>query len=82
MSNFIIISDGLEQFYFRLSFFIGLNRIICWKHAQVVWHDTKALGCAAMKCEKLKGTPWKNALLVVCNYGPAFVETPFLIYIN
>jgi len=43
---------------------------VCGHYTQMVWRDTRAVGCAIQHCEK--GTPFGSGpwTLVVCNYEP------------
>ena len=39
--------------------------------AKVVWANSDSLGCGVTRCANLRDLPsFKNALIVVCNYGP------------
>eukprot|EP00731_Ephydatia_muelleri_P030227 Em0021g750a len=38
----------------------------------VVWANSDSLGCGVTRCANLRDLPsFKNALIVVCNYGPS-----------
>eukprot|EP00731_Ephydatia_muelleri_P014208 Em0007g1518a len=44
---------------------------VCGHYTQVVWATSNSLGCGVKRCAKLTNLPsFKNALMVVCDYGP------------
>ena len=44
---------------------------VCGHYTQVVWANSNSLGCGVMRCQTLQNLPsFKNALMVVCDYGP------------
>ncbi|XP_033626865.1 multiple epidermal growth factor-like domains protein 6 [Asterias rubens] len=48
---------------------------VCGHYTQIVWAHTKKMGCAMHLCPVLRdplieGASFKNAQLLVCNYGP------------
>nr|BAA24011.1 HrTT-1 [Halocynthia roretzi] len=45
---------------------------MCGHYTQVVWADTFKMGCGVTRCSDIdvRGRRWKNAILLVCNYGP------------
>lgn len=50
----------------------ALNYSKVGHYTQIVWRNTKAIGCAVAKCPSVSPTPTslKNNLLTVCMYGP------------
>ena len=38
---------------------------------QVVWDNSRDLGCGATRCSTLVNFPAPDALFLVCNYGPS-----------
>jgi len=38
---------------------------------KVVWAESNNLGCGAYRCASTVGINFRNALYLVCNYGPA-----------
>ncbi|KAH9515650.1 Peptidase inhibitor 16 [Bulinus truncatus] len=42
----------------------------CGHYTQVVWANTKQIGCGYKFCPVLETLNWTNAYLVVCQYGP------------
>lgn len=53
---------------------VSCSRSPCGHYTQVVWAESKFLGCALKFCPKLEipktGKTWYNAYLAVCEYGP------------
>ncbi|KAL5476104.1 hypothetical protein EMCRGX_G026010 [Ephydatia muelleri] len=48
------------------------NSKVCGHYTQVVWANSDSLGCGVTRCANLRDLPsFKNALIVVCNYGPS-----------
>jgi len=46
---------------------------ICGHYTQVVWANTKTVGCGVTLCKDVDvggGDIWESAMIVVCNYGP------------
>ncbi|KAL5476102.1 hypothetical protein EMCRGX_G026008 [Ephydatia muelleri] len=44
---------------------------MCGHYTQVVWAHSDRLGCGVARCASLRNLPsFRNALNVVCNYGP------------
>jgi len=46
---------------------------ICGHYTQVVWANTRAVGCGVTLCKDVDvggGDIWESAMIVVCNYGP------------
>lgn len=44
---------------------------VCGHYTQVVWRDTRQVGCGSAVCGKVGNTNLTNATLMVCNYAPA-----------
>ncbi|ELT94505.1 hypothetical protein CAPTEDRAFT_211128 [Capitella teleta] len=42
----------------------------CANYLQLVWAETKEVGCAYSSCPKVRRTNLTNAFFMVCNYGP------------
>ncbi|NXM28766.1 PI16 inhibitor, partial [Oxyruncus cristatus] len=62
--------NGEEKFYnFTTSTCVPGQ--MCGHYTQVVWSDTKHIGCGAKFCEKIEGIETENMHLLVCNYYPA-----------
>jgi pathogenesis-related protein 1 len=40
---------------------------VCGHYTQIVWADTKEVGCATVKCG---GSQYKHVSIMVCNYNP------------
>ena len=45
-----------------------------WLLFQVVWATSNSIGCGAFRCANLQNAG-ANWLILVCNYGPAYVMT-------
>ncbi len=56
-------------FCFTLHFFFFSvpEEFDCLHFTQIVWHDSRYLGCAQQKCTNKKGRHWTN---FVCRYAP------------
>lgn len=44
---------------------------VCGHYTQIVWASSDNVGCGATRCATVTGFGGRNALLLVCNYGPA-----------
>ncbi|XP_064491906.1 peptidase inhibitor 16 isoform X3 [Pseudopipra pipra] len=62
--------NGEEKFY-NLTTSTCVPGQMCGHYTQVVWSDTKQIGCGAKFCEKIEGIETENMHLLVCNYYPA-----------
>ncbi|NWT02312.1 PI16 inhibitor, partial [Mionectes macconnelli] len=62
--------NGEEKFY-NLTTSTCVPGQMCGHYTQVVWADTKQIGCGAKFCEKIEGIETENMHLLVCNYYPA-----------
>ncbi|NWU80325.1 PI16 inhibitor, partial [Onychorhynchus coronatus] len=61
--------NGEEKFY-NLTTSTCAPGQMCGHYTQVVWSDTKQIGCGAKFCEKIEGIETENMHLLVCNYYP------------
>lgn len=43
---------------------------MCGHYTQLVWADTREVGCGMAVCANVAGSSLKNATLVVCDYAP------------
>ncbi|CAG2206717.1 ANGPT2 [Mytilus edulis] len=43
---------------------------MCGHYTQMVWADTETVGCAMWKCPYIHNLGWRDAYIVVCDYGP------------
>lgn len=43
---------------------------MCGHYTQMVWADTETVGCAMWKCPYIRNLGWRDAYIIVCNYGP------------
>ncbi len=43
---------------------------MCGHYTQIVWRDTKRVGCGIIRCDTLEGLNVNNAWYVVCDYAP------------
>ncbi|XP_029969351.1 GLIPR1-like protein 1 [Salarias fasciatus] len=47
-------------------------RGVCGHYTQVAWASSYKVGCAVQSCPNgVKGVPWKEGVIFVCNYAPA-----------
>lgn len=37
---------------------------------QMVWAATREMGCALVRCPRMRGAPYANADFLVCHYDP------------
>ncbi|ELU00910.1 hypothetical protein CAPTEDRAFT_221658 [Capitella teleta] len=67
--------NGLHAFYDEKPFYDydtgACSKYPCGHYTQVVWADTKEVGCAYSNCPNLDNTNLGAASYLVCNYGPA-----------
>ncbi|CAK8693924.1 unnamed protein product [Clavelina lepadiformis] len=67
-----VVDWDAEKAYYSLDNGCQDNQI-CGHYTQVVWSDTFKVGCGASKCTSInvRGQEWRDATVLICNYGPS-----------
>ncbi|KAI0209416.1 Glioma pathogenesis-related protein 1, partial [Lamellibrachia satsuma] len=72
-ANSINLDSAIQAWYNEIEFYTYDTRacsLVCGHYTQVVWAETREVGCAHSYCDPMTGTSIRRGTYLVCNYGP------------